>query len=234
MLSLRLDVGVAMPRTIPAVGLEAVVSSRHNLSFRASVCEELAAIERATIDVLLLHLDLTGAEFSLWKSIRRRLPQLNYVLVAPSFTDRRVPAAARENALCFVSEAESPPSDILKAIDALARGDSFIPDPLSSILLRDLSARNAALSERERAILNLICCGLTDSEIAQQLILGRNSVKKLVKEVLKKLGARNRTAAAVTAITEGLAEPQTSLAIPIASREFDRAVRTSGLVRRIQ
>jgi len=60
------------------------------------------------------------------------------------------------------------------------------------------------LSEREREILRLMAQGLTNREIADRLILAQGTVKNYVTTILQKLGARDRTQAALRAREQGL------------------------------
>jgi DNA-binding NarL/FixJ family response regulator len=52
------------------------------------------------------------------------------------------------------------------------------------------------LTTREREVVQLVAMGARDREIAQQLVVSHNTVKKHVKSILHKLGARNRAEAA--------------------------------------
>jgi DNA-binding NarL/FixJ family response regulator len=62
---------------------------------------------------------------------------------------------------------------------------------------------NPELSSRERQVLTRVAKGETDQAIAESLQLSRHGVKKHVKSILAKMGARNRTEAAVRGITNG-------------------------------
>ena len=53
--------------------------------------------------------------------------------------------------------------------------------------------RATTLSAREREILELIAEGCTDAEIGRQLVISVNTVQNHVKNILRKLEARNRT-----------------------------------------
>lgn len=64
----------------------------------------------------------------------------------------------------------------------------------------------AALTERERHVLRLVARGLSNSEIADQLFLGVQTVKTHVSAVLSKLGARDRTQAVIVAYESGFVE----------------------------
>lgn len=58
-----------------------------------------------------------------------------------------------------------------------------------------------ALTRREREVLALIALGMTDRQIADELIISRITVSNHVAHILNKLGVPNRTAAATVAIT---------------------------------
>jgi LuxR family maltose regulon positive regulatory protein len=61
-----------------------------------------------------------------------------------------------------------------------------------------------ALSERELEVLHLLAAGKQNQEIAQELYVTRDTVKKHVTHILDKLGATNRTQATVRARELGL------------------------------
>jgi LuxR family maltose regulon positive regulatory protein len=63
------------------------------------------------------------------------------------------------------------------------------------------------LSERERAVLELIARGATSREIAQELVISENTVNFHVRNILGKLNARTRSEAVARALQEGLVEP---------------------------
>ena len=67
-----------------------------------------------------------------------------------------------------------------------------------------VDAANRELSRREAEVLRLIAHGRTNEQIARELLLSTSTVKNHVGRILSKLGASDRTQAAITAIEMGL------------------------------
>ncbi|MDQ3631602.1 MAG: response regulator transcription factor [Actinomycetota bacterium] len=103
------------------------------------------------------------------------------------------------------------PDEVVRAIRLLAAGDSL----LFPAAIRELAARHspavaprggldaAGLTDREAEVLRLIARGLTNAEIAGQLVVSTETVKTHVAHVLTKLGARDRTQAVIRAYQSG-------------------------------
>jgi two-component system nitrate/nitrite response regulator NarL len=86
-------------------------------------------------------------------------------------------------------------------------GEKVLPSEFVAMLVEDKSSGNgsrlvegARLSSRERAILRCIAHGSSNKQIANELHIAEGTVKVHVKAVFKKVGARNRTDAAVWAL----------------------------------
>jgi DNA-binding NarL/FixJ family response regulator len=102
------------------------------------------------------------------------------------------------------------PEDLIAAIHAVAAGDALLSPSVTRRVV-DRMARapipNGALDEltpREREVLELIAAGLTNAEIARDLVIEESTVKTHVKRILQKLGLRDRVHAVILAYEAGM------------------------------
>jgi DNA-binding NarL/FixJ family response regulator len=114
-----------------------------------------------------------------------------------------------------------PPEELTAAIRAVASGDAVVSPRITRKLLdryatqlpdpRDDTAPAAAdlarLTEREREVLLQVAAGLSNAEIAAELVLSEATVKTHVTRILAKLGLRDRVQAVVYAYQTGLVRP---------------------------
>jgi two-component system response regulator DesR len=147
---------------------------------------ELASRHRP--DVALLDVSNAGPFIpSATEALRAAHPGMSIVLTSRCSTALRE-APERLGAAAFVPPG-APSAEILAAIrSAVLR----TPAPQGAPAAREPSS----LSERERRLLHLISTGATNREIAGELALGPDAVKKNASALYRKLGVRNRTEAA--------------------------------------
>jgi DNA-binding NarL/FixJ family response regulator len=130
--------------------------------------------------------------------------------------DEYVYAAIRAGASAFLLK-DVEPAQLVEAVRVVAGGDALLAPSVTRRLLErfadtlpgeppPLPAELAALTPREREILELVAAGLSNAEIADRLVLGETTVKTHVSSVLRKLGLRDRVQAVVLAYEAGLVQ----------------------------
>ncbi|MBK3529605.1 response regulator transcription factor [Streptomyces sp. MBT67] len=140
------------------------------------------------------------------------------VLVLTTFDlDEYVYEALRAGASGFLLK-DASADELAHAVRVVAAGDALLSPNITKRLIVEFSRTAGApraplkervgdLTERETEVLTLIAGGLSNAEIARQLIVAEQTVKTHVGRILVKLGVRNRTQAAVFAYESGLVRP---------------------------
>jgi DNA-binding NarL/FixJ family response regulator len=179
------------------------------------VAVELAQRERPDVVVMDIRMPrLDGIEAT------RRLvasPVPPRVLVLTTFDlDEYVYEALQAGASGFMLK-DAPPSQLLEAVRAVARGDTLLAPAVTRRLVERFVARPAGdeiararygeLTEREQEVLVLVARGLSNAEIASALFLSEATVKTHITRILSKLELRDRVQAVVFAYENGIVEP---------------------------
>lgn len=140
------------------------------------------------------------------------------VLILTTFElDEYVYEALRAGASGFLLK-RTPAADLVAGIRVVAQGDALLAPSVTRRLIDQFARRPApdksdavsldALTDREREVLVLVARGLSNSEIAAELVLTEGTVKTHVKHIFDKLHLRDRTQAAILAYDIGLVEPR--------------------------
>jgi DNA-binding NarL/FixJ family response regulator len=135
------------------------------------------------------------------------------VLMLTTFDlDEYVVDAFRAGASGFLLKT-APPQQLVAAVRTVHEGDALLA-PASTRRLIEQYARPSGdaaeleeLTAREREVLRLLARGLTNAEIAGELVVEPSTVKSHVASVLGKLGLRDRVQAVVFAYESGLVRP---------------------------
>jgi DNA-binding NarL/FixJ family response regulator len=149
------------------------------------------------------------------QATRQLLAQLDTtrVLILTTFDlDEYVVDAFRAGASGFVLKT-APPHQLIAAVRTIHEGDALLAPASTRRLIEQFANPNnepAVLEEltaRERDVLRLLARGLTNAEIAQQLVVEPSTIKSHVASLLAKLGLRDRIQAVVFAYEHGVVRP---------------------------
>jgi DNA-binding NarL/FixJ family response regulator len=139
------------------------------------------------------------------------------VLVVTTFSaDDLVYAALRAGASGFVLK-DVTPEQLLDAVRVVASGEALLSPTVTTRLVADLVARPAAgqvderrlaaLTDREREVLRLVARGLSNADVARQLVVSPATAKTHVSRLLGKLDLHDRAQLVVAAYESGLVVP---------------------------
>jgi DNA-binding NarL/FixJ family response regulator len=172
--------------------------------------EVLAALDRHRADVILMDLRMPNLDGVGALELVRGQPSPPAVLVLTTFdTDDYVLRALRGGAAGFLVK-DTPPDEIVKAIELVAAGESMLSPTVTRRLIERLSddhdserrraeaaAQLDALSRRDREIAEAIAVGKSNATIAADLHLSVATVKSHVSAMLAKLALDNRVQVAL-------------------------------------
>ena len=162
-------------------------------------------------DMILLDLHMAGMDgIATLKAIRDADLECRVVVLTVSDHADDLVAAIRSGADGYLLK-DMEPEDLLRAIDEALNGRTVIGERLNGLLARAIREEaaakqrdTAALTDREKEILQGLAQGLPNKLIARNLDITEATVKVHVKNLLKKLGFHSRLEAAVWAVGRGM------------------------------
>jgi len=166
------------------------------------------------MDILMPTMD--GLEATRQITADQLLTDVRVLMLTTFDLDEYVYQALRVGASGFLLK-DTPPADLLSAIRVVAAGDALLAPGVTRRLIAEFARRPDptqvapaaldALTDREREVLGLVARGLSNSEIAQRLVVSSATSKTYVSRLLAKLGARDRAQLVAIAYETGLVTP---------------------------
>ncbi|MBO9519941.1 MAG: response regulator transcription factor [Nocardioidaceae bacterium] len=204
-------------------GFRMLVESQPDLTVVGEASDGAAAVQQLAVtraDVVLMDVRmprLDGVEATRQLSARGPVPR---VIVLTTFDlDEYAFAAIKAGAAAFLLKDATPPA-LLGAIRSVHAGDAVVAPSTTRRLLDHFAAtlpdaaadaaspaeddRLADLTEREREVLLLVASGLSNAEIAAELVVAEATVKTHVGRLLAKTGSRDRVQLVVLSYEAGL------------------------------
>jgi DNA-binding NarL/FixJ family response regulator len=185
--------------------------------------EEAVALALAEpVDVILMDLQMPGMgglEATRLLVADARLPEVKVVILTTFETDEHIFETLRAGASGFLLK-DSDPAELLKAIRVVAGGEALLAPSVTRRLIADVLSRPDTsrvaphalrwLTEREREVMALVAAGLSNREIAAQLVISPATAKTHVSRAMRKLHAHDRAQLVVLAYEAGLVLPRTA------------------------
>jgi DNA-binding NarL/FixJ family response regulator len=125
------------------------------------------------------------------------------VLIFTAYSERSLLARGLESGAKGYILKEAPHETLVRAIEKVANGDSFIDPALMPAFLSGKD-REDMLTAREREILQLLADGMSNADAAQRLFISQETVKSHVRHILAKLEADTRTHAVAIALRDAI------------------------------
>jgi len=173
---------------------------------------------RLAPDVLVMDIQMPTLDgIAATRAVLAQGPPTPRVLVVTTFDiDEYVYEALRAGASGFLLK-NAPPEELVRAVRVIAAGESLLSPQVTTRLIEAFARQPATpatppeslneLTPREHEVLTLVARGLSNAEIADQLIVSRGTVKTHVERILMKLNLRDRIQAVVLAYETGIVTP---------------------------
>jgi DNA-binding NarL/FixJ family response regulator len=223
---------IADDQAVVRSGLRRIMDIDAEIEVVGEAADGLAAVDAARrLAPHLVLMDIRMPRLDGLAATRRIIAEHNEpprILVLTTFgLDKYVYEALRAGASGFLLK-DASPEDIVAAIRAVARGDALLDPAVTASVIgqfaalpsprEDLRARVDELTAREREVLSLMASGLSNAEIAGELVVSEGTVKTHVGHVLRKLGLRDRIQAVIFGYESGLVQPGVGPAAPGSER----------------
>jgi len=212
----RIRILLADDQPLARAGLRRIIEADEALLVVGEASDGAEAVARAAAlrpDVVLMDVRMPlmdGIEAT--RRLRATSSDARVIILTTFGLDDYVVDSLRAGASAFVLK-ESPPERILAAIHEVANGHAIIDPAVTQAVIdqlglrparSDLAARFVDLTPREHEVLVLVAGGLSNAEIAGQLVISEGTTKTHVAHVLSKLRVRDRAQAIVLAYDAGI------------------------------
>jgi DNA-binding NarL/FixJ family response regulator len=163
-------------------------------------------------DVILMDINMPRVDgLRATEYIVKHYPETNVIVLTMYQDDEYAIHAIRAGAKSYLLK-NSRSEEVIEAIHVAANGGSTIDAALAPALMREYhrlltktpSNNQRHLSDREATLLRLLANGFNNRQIADQLELAESTVKNNLSSLFQKIGVRDRTQAALYAISQGL------------------------------
>ena len=195
-------------------GVRAFLSIQPDITVaaEASSGEEAVRLAAQLIpDVVLMDLVMAGMDgVEATRQVKKVSPRSQVVVLTSYHEDEHIFPALRAGALSYILK-EAGAEELADGVRKAADGEAVLHPRVAARVIKELQGLApdkpnpfTELSDREMEVLRLIADGLSNTEIAERLVLSKKTVKGHVSNILGKLHLADRTQAAVLAWREGV------------------------------
>lgn len=209
-----ISVLIADDHTLFRKGVRKMLEAEEDMEVVGEAATGREALEQAralTPDVILMDIkmpDLDGIEAT--RTLRREIPHVGIIFVTMFEDDEFVFRGLQAGGRGYILK-DADPETMLRAIRAVAHGESLLGPTIAQKVLRQFAALPGkqapfadGLTPREQGVLRLIAEGRSNKDIARELCLSEKTVKNHIANIFAKLHVYDRTQAMLYAIRKGL------------------------------
>lgn len=212
---------VADDQALVRAGFVKLIDGETDMEVVAEAGDGSEAVDRSAVshpDVILMDIRMPHVDgIEATRRIRRQPNPPRVVILTTFDLDEYVFDAIKAGASGFLLK-DAPADQLAGGVRLVASGEALLAPSITRRLIEEFARRPprpvgdgppelADLTAREREIMTLVARGLSNTEIAERLVLGESTVKTHVGNILMKLGLRDRVQAVVVAYESGLVQP---------------------------
>ena len=167
-------------------------------------------------DVMLMDLIMPGIDgVETTRKIKKVSPRTQVVVLTSFHEDAHIFPALKAGAISYILK-DMKMDKLVEALHKAVQGEVTLHPRVAARVLQNIRGENSEdqqlfteLTERELDVLKLIASGMTNNQIANELVISENTVKGHVSNILNKLHLIDRTQAAVYAWQRGIVQRDT-------------------------
>ncbi|MEW6670337.1 MAG: response regulator transcription factor [Thermodesulfobacteriota bacterium] len=217
----KIKVVIADDHTIVRKGLCALLVGQDDIDVVGEAengREALKQVEKLMPDVVLLDISMPGLNgLETTRQLKKKFPKLRILILTMHDNEEYIFETLRAGASGYLVK-RSAPNELISAIKAVCRGDSFLSPSISRRVIEtyvrggsreDSDEAYNKLTAREREILQLIAEGRLNREIAEMLHISIKTVETHRAHIVEKLHIRNTAELTQYAIRKGIIKIET-------------------------
>lgn len=191
------------------------ISDFHVVGEASSGEEAVSMVGELIPDIVLLDLIMPGMDgIETTRRVRQISPRTKVVVLTSYHEDVHIFPALKAGATSYILK-DMKMDKLVDVLHRAVQGEVTLHPRVASRVLQNIRGENSGeqplfteLTERETDVLKLIANGMTNSQIAEKLVISENTVKGHVSNILSKLHLADRTQAAVYAWQQGIVNRQ--------------------------
>ena len=177
----------------------------------ASGEETLSMVAELIPDIVLLDLIMPGMDgIETTRRVKQVSPRSQVVVLTSYHEDVHIFPALKAGAISYILK-DMKMEKLVEVLHRAVQGEVTLHPRVAARVLQNIRGENSGeqplftvLTDRETDVLKLIAAGLTNSQIAEKLVISENTVKGHVSNILSKLHLADRTQVAVYAWQQGI------------------------------
>jgi NarL family two-component system response regulator LiaR len=194
------------------------LSDFHVIGEAASGEEALEMVSELIPEIVLLDLIMPGMDgIETTRRIKQISPRSQVVVLTSYHEDIHIFPALKAGAISYILK-DMKMDKLVEVLHRAVHGEVTLHPRVAARVLQNIRSENSEeqplfteLTDRETDVLKLIANGLSNSQIAEKLVISENTVKGHVSNILSKLHLADRTQVAVYAWQQGIVNRQSSI-----------------------